>query len=152
MITRIQNKLLPFAGYRGGGSKSSSSSNSTTNTRTINDTSEGSVVADKPSATAIKVSGSPDSDLTFEITNQGLQGEDIQQILEPAGDALEQVSQDFARTSGATAALTTTVGEIVESGQETFRKLADNLSKPEVQLGLGAMAYFWFNRKKGRKK
>ena len=123
------------------------------NTVTFDDSSE--LVVDAPESKqtgVIKLSNvDAGARVDLSVTNTGLSGGDIADILEP-------VSSDISRGTSAVSAVSASVSDAIDGTRETFKSLFENTKKvftePGVQLAAGVAGLVWLNsrQQKNRKR
>lgn len=83
--------------------------------------------------------------VNLSVTNTGLTGAEIQDLIEPAADTLTSISSDIARSSSATAAVSASISDAVDGAGAVFKTIGDTvgdvfnsikntLKEPGVQL------------------
>ena len=139
----------------GKGKKKSSSSNKTsTNTRTITATNNSNKYLDQENAgqaVASDISNIVDSSISLSIQNNGLSGEQLKDLLEPAAGALESISRDAAATKSVVAAGASAVSNVADATKEAFSNVSKNASKVAGPLAVGAVVYYMLKNKRAKK-
>lgn len=160
MALRREFEFVRFAAVHTTGcyhdSKSESKTEETSNAKTASDQREDNVTAvEAGQAGVADFSNIIDSDVRFEVRNQGLSGDELSELLTPAGEALETISKGMNAQTSATGAFFATADsavddtrKAVESGWQNTKEV---LTSPGAQLVAGGVVLYLLNRKKGKR-